>query len=118
MRAGGRHQERPDVVLIGPEYEYLHEQHVASRSPYQHGEHCLHDMLCAGRYPQAMYITGYPPWHRENRENGPKNPCQGKGREFGNFAKAQGILFAQDVNSLILKVKDIAIFAAKTSHFL
>ena len=59
-----------------------------------------------------------PAQHRENRENGPKNPCQGKGREFGNFAKAQGILFAQDVNSLILKVKDIAIFAAKNFHFL
>ena len=44
-----------------------------------------------------------------------KNPCQGKHREFGNFAKTQGILFAQVVNSLILKVKDIAIFAAKIS---
>ena len=30
-----------------------------------------------------------------------------------NFAKTQGILFGQVVNSLILKVKDIAIFAAK-----
>ena len=44
-----------------------------------------------------------------------KNPCQGKHREFGNFAKTQGILFAQVVNSLILKVKDTAIFAAKVS---
>ena len=44
-------------------------------------------------------------------------PCQGKHREFGNFAKTQGILFAQVVNSLILKVKDIAIFAAKISIF-
>ena len=33
--------------------------------------------------------------------------------EFGNFAKTQGIWFAQVVNSLILKVKDISIFAAK-----
>ena len=41
---------------------------------------------------------------RENRENGQKNPCQGKHREFGNFAKTQGISFAQVVNSLILKV--------------
>ena len=30
-----------------------------------------------------------------------KNPCQGKHREFGNFVKTQ------------VKVKDIAIFAAK-----
>ena len=43
--------------------------------------------------------------------------CQGKHREFGNFAKTQGILFAQVVNSLILKVKDTAIFAAKISIF-
>ena len=44
-----------------------------------------------------------------------KNPCQEKNREFRNFAKTQGILFAQVVNSLILKVTDIAIFAAKIS---
>ena len=48
-----------------------------------------------------------------------KIPCQGKHREFGNFAKTQGnhILFGQVVNSLILKVKDIAIFATKISIF-
>ena len=34
-----------------------------------------------------------------------------------NFAKTQGILFAQVVNSLMLKVKDIAIFASKISIF-
>ena len=34
-------------------------------------------------------------------------------REFGNFAKTQGIWFAPVVNSLILLVKDISIFAAK-----
>ena len=56
--------------------------------------------------------TGYP-LHRENRENGPqKNPCQGKYREFGNFAKTQGIWFAQLVTSLVLKEKDISIIAA------
>ena len=48
-------------------------------------------------------------------------PCQGKRREFGNFAKTQektqGILFAQVVNSLMPNVKDIAIFAAKISIF-
>ena len=53
------------------------------------------------------------PRHRENRENDPKIPCQGKHREFGNFAKTHGIRFAQVVNSLILKVKDISIFAVK-----
>ena len=45
-----------------------------------------------------------------------KNPCQGKQREFGNFAKTQGIWFAQVVKSLILKVKDISKFAAKISQ--
>ena len=43
--------------------------------------------------------------------------CQGKNREFGNFAKTQGILFARVVNSLIQKVKDISIFAVKISMF-
>ena len=56
-----------------------------------------------------------------------KIPCQGKHREFGNFVKAQGkhkefcqntgktqgMVFAHVVNALILKVKDIAISAAK-----
>ena len=32
-----------------------------------------------------------------------KIPCQGKHREFGNFAKTQGILLAQVVNFLILQ---------------
>ena len=46
-----------------------------------------------------------------------KNPCQGKHREFGNFAKTQGILFAQVINSQRPKVKDIGIFAVKISIF-
>ena len=33
-------------------------------------------------------------------------------REFVIFARTQGILFAQVVNSMILKILDIAIFAA------
>ena len=42
----------------------------------------------------------------------------GKHREFClNTGKTQGILFAQVVNVLILKVKDIAIVAAKKSIF-
>ena len=44
-----------------------------------------------------------------------ENPCQGKHREIGNFVKTQEICFAQVVNSLILKVKDILKFAAKIS---
>ena len=43
-------------------------------------------------------------------------PCQVKHREFGNFVKTQGILLAQVVNVLILKIKDIAIVAAKKSR--
>ena len=39
-------------------------------------------------------------------------------REFGNFAKTQGIWFAQLVNSVIIKVKYISIFAAKASNFI
>ena len=42
-----------------------------------------------------------------------KKICQGKHKEFENVAKTQGIWFAQVVNSLIVKVKDIAIFVAK-----
>ena len=44
-----------------------------------------------------------------------KNPRQGKTQ--GNFAKTQGILFAQIVNSLVLKVMNIPIFATKISMF-
>ena len=39
------------------------------------------------------------------------------GKFCPNTGKTQGILFAQVVNSLILKVRDIAIFAAKISIF-
>ena len=61
-----------------------------------------------------------------------KNPCQGKHKEFGeqkfktrgkhrefdfNTGKTQGILLAQVVNVMIIKVKDIAIVAAKKSIF-
>ena len=60
-----------------------------------------------------------------------KIPCQGKHREFGNFiktrgklrefclntGKTQGILLAQVVNVLILKVKDIAIVAGGKNPF-
>ena len=36
-----------------------------------------------------VYTPGYP-LHRENRENGQNKSCQGKHREFGNFAKTHG----------------------------
>ena len=47
------------------------------------------------------------------RKMAKKIPCQGKHRDFGNFAKTQGIWFAQVVNSLILKVKDISKICSK-----
>ena len=43
--------------------------------------------------------------------------CQGNHRELGNFAKIQEILFAQVVNSPILKAKDIVLFDANISMF-
>ena len=46
-----------------------------------------------------------------------KIPCQGKHREFGNFAKTQGIWFAQVVNSLILKVKKYFSICCENSIF-
>ena len=42
-----------------------------------------------------------------HRENGNKKSLSGKQREFGNFAKTQGICIAHVVNSMNLKVKDI-----------
>ena len=51
-----------------------------------------------------------------------KQTCQGKTQGFGKFAKTQGILFAQIVNSQLLKLQDIAIvptnFQSCQSHFL
>ena len=56
---------------------------------------------CTGRIHIVPTKAGYS-LHRENRENCPKKIAI---REFGNFAKTQGILFAHVVNSIILKVK-------------
>ena len=59
--------------------------------------------------------------NRENRENGPKNSVSGKTLGIWKFCqntgKTQGIWFAQVVNSLTLKVKDISIFTTKNSFF-
>ena len=63
-----------------------------------------------------MSKTGYP-WHRENRENGPKISLSGKIQGVWKFCQNTQNLFAQKVNALILNVKDIAIFAAKKSFF-
>ena len=63
---------------------------------------------CCNRVPTAQGKQGK--WPK-------KIPCQGKHKEFGNFAKTQEIWFAQVVNSLILKVKDVSIFAAKILNF-
>ena len=49
------------------------------------------------------------PLHRENRENGQKRFLSGKTQGMGNSAKPQGILFAQVVNSLIIKLKKIVL---------
>ena len=73
-------------------------------------------LLEAKRVLDMAQYPGYP-LHRENRKNGPKKSLSGKHREFGNLAKTQGIGFAQVVNSLILKVKDISIFSAKIPSF-
>ena len=61
---------------------------------------------------QGTHCTG------KTGKMGGKNPCKGKHRQFGNFAKTQGIWFTQVVSSLILKSKDISIIAAKISNFL
>ena len=45
-------------------------------------------------------------------------PCQGKHREFGNFAKTQGIWFAQVVNLPDSKGIRYFIFASIISKFL
>ena len=66
-----------------------------------------------------MHYSGYP-LHRENRENGNKKiPVRENGIwKFGqNSGKIQGIWFAQVVNSLMLKVKDISVFAAQIIKF-
>ena len=70
---------------------------------------CVHqDYLFSGSSDKTIKVRTRSrigqglPLHRENRENGQHIFCQGKHREFGNFVKTQGILFAQVVNSLVL----------------
>ena len=63
------------------------------------------------------HYAGYP-LHTENRENGKKKiPVRENTGNVKILSKHRGIWFAQVVNILILKVKDIAIFAANISIF-
>ena len=65
-----------------------------------------------GKWPKNNHCKG------KHREFGNVVKTQGKHREFClNTGKTQGILLAQVVNVLILKVKYIAIVAAKKSIF-
>ena len=65
-----------------------------------------------------LYKPGFPR-HRENRENGnnkiPVRENTGNLEILPKHKENTGIWFAQVVNSLVLKVRDIAIFAAKIS---
>ena len=65
------------------------------------------------RVPTAQGKQGKWPKKIPVRENTGNLEILPKHREFGNFAKTQGICFSQVVTSLILKVKDILIFATK-----
>ena len=65
-------------------------------------------------------MTEYPR-HRENRENGnkkiPVRENTGNLEILRKHRETQGIWCAQVVNSLILKVQNISVFAAKISIF-
>ena len=57
----------------------------------------------------VVHTFGRVPTAQGKQGKCPKRiPCQGKHREFEKVAKTQGILFAQVVFSMILKVKDIS----------
>ena len=57
-----------------------------------------------------------------NREKGQKKSLSGKTQGnwkfWQNTVKTKGIWFAKVVNSLILKVQNISVFAVKISNFL
>ena len=72
--------------------------------------HCLQETIFY--FSIAKCCTGSA-LHRETGKITKKIPV----REFGNLAKTQGILFAQVVNSLILKVKNIVLFATRFLSF-
>ena len=64
--------------------------------------------MCSHRVPTAQGKQGK--WQK-------MIPCQGKHREFGTFVKTQGKHREFGLLKLILKVKDISIFAAKSFLF-
>ena len=74
--------------------------HLGKGSPLHYGP-VLGLALQRSYHGKGPHVTG------KTGKMAKKNPCQGKHRDFGTFAKTQGIWFAQVVNSLILKVKDI-----------
>ena len=93
------------VLLFGAQFEKSREFPVTSNQ----GTHCTGKI---GKMAKKFCV-------RENTGNLEILP---KHREFGNFTKktgkTQGIWFAQVLNSLILKVKDISIFAAKIPNLI
>ena len=62
-------------------------------------------MVPKGQIPGRVPRAGFP-LHRENRENGIKQSLSGKTQPQGNwkFCQNTGNLFAEVVNTLILKV--------------
>ena len=72
---------------------------------------------CRNHDPRTQKVRGIQGTHCTEKTGKvtKKNPCQGKRRELEFLAKTQGIWFAQVVNSMIPKVKDISKFAAKIS---
>ena len=71
----------------------------------------LHVKLYKG-YTSMLYARAGSPMYRENGENGQKKSLLGKTVNLEIMAKTQGILYAEVVNSLILKIKNNVILAA------
>ena len=73
--------------------------------------------LCSVSFRLVVVTTFRVSTAQGKQGNWLKKIHAGKHREFGNFAKTHGNWFAQVVNSLILKVKDILLFAVEISNF-
>ena len=73
-------------------------------------------MAAPGSIPKTALDSGSP-LHKENREMAKRNFLSGKTQIIWKFGQNTGNVFAQVVNSLILQVKDIVIFAVKISIF-
>ena len=72
-------------------------------------------ILEGGRQIQGTHCTGKTGKMEKKSLSG---KTQGIWKFCQNMGKTQGIWFAQVVNSLILKVKDSLIFAAKIANFI